>query len=481
MRVYTGIDPKLQHVAGDAIEIGMKQVDDTIRRQRTKKIKTGKGKTAKTETQIASGPMPQVALIALDPHTGQVLALAGGRNYGQSQLNHAVAKRPTGSILKPFVYAAAINSGLAGDPSQEFTEATPLDGTEQCFDSDQGPYCPRNFDAKYSVGDVSTRFALAHSINTATIKLAQMVGYDKVVQLARAAGIKSVRGTPAMAIGSYDATPMEMAGAYTVFANNGTRVSPIFVTSVRDAKGDIIQDFNTDNRQVLDPRVAYVVTTMMEGVMNYGTAAAVRGRDGFTAPAAGKTGTSHDGWFAGYTTNLLCIVWIGYDDYSDLKLEGSRTAAPIWSQFMKRAIALPQYKDGVKPFSPPPGVVEVSLDKVTNYLATPVCPNDYPAAFIAGTEPRQTCEMTAGDQRSFFQKLFGVVPKPPAPPAGTNPAQQATQGVAAAVQPGQPGQGAPAADDESKKKKGFFGKIFGAIKGDNTNRSEERRVGKECR
>src|SRR5262249_57612663 len=128
-------------------------------------------------------------------------------------------------------------------------------------------------------------------------------------------------------MGSDDAGRMGMAGAYMILGNTGPPSTPIFVTSVRDAKGDILQDFTTDSRQVLDPRVAYVTATMMEGVLNYGTAAAVRGRDNFTAPAAGKTGTSHDAWFAGFTTNLLCIVWVGYDDYSDLKLEGSKTAA----------------------------------------------------------------------------------------------------------------------------------------------------------
>jgi penicillin-binding protein 1B len=277
-----------------------------------------------------------------------------------------------------------------------------------------------------------------------------------------------------MAIGSYDATPMEMAGAYTIFANNGTRISPIFVTSVRDAKGDVIQDFNTDTRQILDPRVSYVLTTMMEGVLNYGTAAAVRAK-GFSAPAAGKTGTSHDGWFAGYTTNLLCIVWIGYDDYSDLKLEGAHTAAPIWAEFMKRAVALPQYKDGVKPFTPPQGVVEVKLDKVTNTLATPVCPNDYEAAFISGTEPNQTCEMTAGDGRNLFQKLLGIGPKPPVPVAVSNPTQQATQPPAAVqqgAQPGQPGQPVATNAEDGKKKKGFFGKLFGGLKGDNKDQNQ---------
>jgi penicillin-binding protein 1B len=166
---------------------------------------------------------------------------------------------------------------------------------------------------------------------------------------------------------------------------------------------------------------------------------------------------------------LLCIVWIGYDDYSDLKLEGSKTAAPIWAQFMKRAVALPQYKDGVQSFNPPAGVVDVKLDKVTNYLATPVCPNDYEAAFISGTEPNQNCEMTAGDQRNFFQKIFGVGPHPTAPPPVSNPTQQAAQPLSSppVVQSSQ----APQSNEDDKKKKGFFGKLFGAIKGDNKDQN----------
>ncbi|HVH86893.1 MAG TPA: PBP1A family penicillin-binding protein [Terriglobales bacterium] len=468
-RIYTSLDLNLQRAAAEAIDIGLKQVDEQVRKQRTKKVREGKGKNARLVTTVKPGPDAQVALVCIDPHTGAVLALSGGRNYGWSQLNHAMANRPTGSIFKPFVFATAINTALTGS-QPAFTPASIIDDAPTVFQYEDKVYTPKNFEDKY-FGPVSASFALAHSLNNATIKVAEAVGYDKVVALARAAGIKSVRATPAMAIGSYDATPMDMAGAYTIFANNGTRISPIFVTSIRDAKGDIIQDFQTDSRQVLDPRVAYVLTKMMEGVLNYGTAAAVRSRDGFTAPAAGKTGTSHDAWFAGYTTNLLCIVWVGYDDYSDLKLEGSRTAAPIWAQFMKRAIALPQYKDGVKPFTPPPGVVEVNLDKITNYIATPVCPSVYQAAFIAGTEPSQTCEMTAGDQRNFFQKLFGVGPKPAGPAPVSNPMQPQAQPPV----PGQPGQPATQAstntDDESKKKKGFFGKIFGAIKGDNKDQN----------
>ena len=126
--------------------------------------------------------MPQVALIAMDPHTGEVLALAGGRDYSISQLDHAVAKRPTGSIFKPFVYATAINTAINGDPAKAYTQTTMLDATQGTFDWDGKPYSPKNFDAKYSIGEVTSRFALQHSINTATIRLAQMVGYDKVVR-----------------------------------------------------------------------------------------------------------------------------------------------------------------------------------------------------------------------------------------------------------------------------------------------------------
>ena len=138
------------------------------------------------------------------------------------------------------------------------------------------------------------------------------------------------------------------------------RISPTLVNSVRNANGDIVLDFKPDTHPVLDPRWTYVMTDMMEGVMNYGTAYEVRQR-GFTAPAAGKTGTSHDGWFAGYTSNLLCIVWVGYDDYSDIRLSGAQTAAPIWAEFMKKAVTLPQYADA-RAFAQPSGVVDVQLE-----------------------------------------------------------------------------------------------------------------------
>ena len=434
-RIYTTLDPDLQRAAAQAVDAGIKLVDEQVTKRRTKRVKIGKGKY---ETHVEPGPQAQVALVALNPHTGEVLALVGGRNYAWSQLNHAVAKRPTGSIFKPFVYAAAMNTALDGT-NPVLTPASIVADQPSTFAYGDQIYEPRNYKEEYH-GDVTLRYALAMSLNNATVKLAEEVGYDKVADLAKAAGITSVKATPAMALGSYDATPLDMAAAYTVFSNNGIRLSPTMVKSVRTATGDPVLNFNSDTKQVLDPRVAYVMTDMMEGVINNGLGySAVRVR-GFTAPAAGKTGSSHDGWFAGYTSNLLCIVWVGFDDYSDLHLSGAQTAAPIWTEFMKKASAIDRYSD-MKSFSQPSGVVDVQLDKVTNLLATPTCPETYTAAFVTGTEPTTTCDQATGI-RGVLSKIFSLGNEQPQPP---NTAQQ------------QP---------PDQKKKGIFGKIAGIFKDD---------------
>ena len=442
--IYTTLDPELQKAAAQAVEMGIKLVDDQVTKLRTKRTKVGK----KVDVTVAPGPQAQVAMVALDPHTGAVLALVGGRNYAWSQLNHAVAKRPTGSIFKPFVYAAAMNTAVDGSATVITPASTVTDEPSSFAYGDQ-IYEPRNYKEEYH-GDVSLRYALAMSLNNATVKVAEEVGYDKVADLARSAGIASVKATPAMALGSYDATPMDMAGAYTAFANNGFRISPILVNSLRNSKGDVIANFSTDRKPVLDPRVAYVMTSMMEGVINNGLGFnAVRGR-GFTHPAAGKTGSSHDGWFAGYTSNLLCIVWVGFDDYSDLRLTGAVTAAPIWTEFMKKASALARYSD-MRTFAQPTGVVDVQLDKVTNRLATPKCPDDYVSGFVAGTEPRDTCDLQNG-MAGFFSRILGS-DKPLTPPTQPVSAQDAQDPK----------------NQDPKKKKGFFGKIAGVFKDDKTS------------
>ncbi len=241
-RIYTTLDPDLQRAAAQAVETGIKLVDDQVTKRRTHRVKVGK----KFETQVDQGPEAQVALVVLDPHTGEVLALVGGRNYGFSQLNHAVAKRPTGSIFKPFVYAAAMNTALDGS-TQVLTPASIVPDQPSTFAYGDQIYEPRNYKEEYH-GDVTARYALAMSLNNATVKLAEEVGYDKVADLAKSAGITSVKATPAMALGAYDATPLDMAAAYTVFSNNGVRVSPTMVKSVRTADGDPVMNFSAETQ-----------------------------------------------------------------------------------------------------------------------------------------------------------------------------------------------------------------------------------------
>ena len=472
LRIYTSLDPQLQQIAQDAVAAGMKHVDELVEERRERLLRAAQ----KAGTTTPQPESPQVALIALNPHTGQVLALVGGRNYGTSQFDHAVSHRPTGSIFKPFVYAAAFNTAIAGTPltnadgnSAVFTPVTILHDEQTTFTFDDQDYTPRDFDNKY-YGDITATEALYRSLNNPTIALAQMVGFDNVASLARDAGIKSARGTPAMAIGAYDATPLEMAGAYTVFANDGIHIDPWMLASVRAPNGDVIADYTPETKPVLDPRAAFLTVSMMEQVLNnpHGTGAGVRNM-GFTSPAAGKTGTSHDAWYAGFTSNLLCIVWVGNDDYTDIKTElganaeGARAAGPIWADFMKNAVKLPQFSD-TKPFVPPAGVLQVQLDRNTNLLADATCPDDYTAAFLDGTQPTDSCDHSMGDQRNLFQKIFGLGQKPvnpPPPVQATKPAQPPGQ-----ASPPQPSvaqnQGQqPAEDEKPKKKPGFWGRLFG--------------------
>jgi penicillin-binding protein 1B len=473
LRIYTSLDPQLQQIAQDAVAAGMKHVDELVQERRERQIRAA----LKTGAPPPPAESPQVALIALNPHTGQVLALVGGRNYGISQFDHAISHRPTGSIFKPFVYAAAFNTALAGTPltnasgnSAVFTPVTILHDEQTTFTFNNQDYTPRDFDNKY-YGDITATEALYRSLNNPTIALAQMVGFDNVAALARDAGIKSARATPAMAIGAYDATPLDMAGAYTVFANDGVHIDPWMLASVRAPNGDVIADYTPNTRQVLEPRAAFLTLSMMEQVLNnpHGTGAGVRNM-GFVSPAAGKTGTSHDAWYAGFTSNLLCIVWVGNDDYTDIKVElganaeGARAAGPIWADFMKNAVKLPEYSD-TQDFVPPTGVVQVRLDNNSNLLADANCTDDYTAAFLDGTQPIDTCDHSIGDQPNLALKVFGpserqVAPAPqplqravqPPSPVKTTPAQTAVAQTPANDQE---------QDQKKKKKPGFWGRLFG--------------------
>src|SRR5208283_2755404 len=272
------------------------------------------------------------------------------------------------------------------------------------------------------------RQALMYSLNVATVRLAEMVGYEKVRNLAVAAGFNTdLLATPAMALGSYVATPVEVAGAYTIFSNGGTYVEPRFILAVNDASGRLLWRSSEVTRQVLDPRVAYLMVNLMESVIDHGTAEGARER-GFTLPAAGKTGTSHDGWFAGFTSNLLAVAWVGYDDDRELKLQGADSALPIWTEFMKAATQFPAYRD-VTPFEPPPGVVAVPVQAASTYSGSSAAMAEHNEYFIEGTEPQGETVRQGGGilSRLFHSGNASTVPVAAtnAPPGSDNPAAAA--------------------------------------------------------
>ena len=370
--VYTTIDLNLQRAAGDAVRSGMKEVDRLLAKR------------------YAAGPHAEAALIALDPHTGEIKAMVGGRDYVQSQLNRIFAKRPPGSVFKPFVYAAALNTGVTGG-DRILTPSSTVTDEPTDFVFDHKIYRPANFRHE-SFGTLTLRQALARSDNVAAVKVAQMVGFQQVVSLARSAGLTGdMAPTPALALGSYAVTPFEMAGAYTAFANGGRWIKPQMVVSVSNANGETIRGNEPETHEALDPRVACLITSMLEDVMRSGTAAGVRSR-GFTLPAAGKTGTSHDGWFAGYTSQLLCIVWVGFDDYRELDIEGAKSALPIWTEFMKRAAGLAGYRNA-REFPRAAGIVPAKICLDSGKLAGDLCPRTTTDLFISGTEPQIPCDL----------------------------------------------------------------------------------------
>ena len=454
-RVYTSLDLNLQREAAAAVRMGMQEVDERLRKQRRFR---------------QTPPDPQVALIALDPETGAVKALIGGRNYGLSQLNRVLAKRQPGSSFKPFVYAAALNTAVVGGQPLLTPASTVID-EPTTFWFDDKPYAPGNFKNEFR-GQVSLRQALAHSMNVPTVKFAEMVGYQAVEDLAQRAGMNlNIQPTPAIALGAYEVTPLEIAGAYTVFANQGAFVKPNWISLIRDRQGAVLYTQKPVRRPVLDPRVSYLMINLMEEVLRSGTGVAVRGR-GFLLPAAGKTGTSRDGWFAGFTSKLLCIVWVGFDDNRELNLEGAHSALPIWTEFMKRAHQYREYRN-VQEFPPPDGVVTVEVDPLSGKLATRACPNTQSEVFIAGTQPIENCRLhgTGGGTRVASweappsQPTVVASAAPPAssaqpgqlPPAGLRSGNAQAEPPPSAAQPKPP-------EKAKEKKKGFLRRIFGVFK-----------------
>jgi len=404
LRVYTSLDPALQKIAVDAVNKGLNFANEQIEARK------------KRQKKPDNLPGPQAALIALDPHTGDIKAMVGGSDYAMTQLNRIVqASRQPGSIFKPIVYAAALETAFdnrrdepppgdaavsdaadaeADHPNKEvITVITRLADEPTTFVYDNGrTYEPNNYHQEYR-GTVTVRTALQNSLNVPTIKIAESIGYNRVAAMAKRLGLNAnIKGYPSVALGAFEVTPIEMAGAYTAFANEGKLMQPHAVLRVTSADGSINKPYKYEPKEVLRPELAYLMTNLMQGVVNNGTGQGVRTR-GFTLPAAGKTGTSRDGWFAGYTKSMLVIAWVGYDDNRDLNLEGARSALPIWTEFMLKATQLyPPDPDQVD-FTVPPGIEYQDVDLDTGELATSSCEHTAEEVFIEGTAPTVMCTL----------------------------------------------------------------------------------------
>jgi penicillin-binding protein 1B len=373
-KVFTTLDLNLQRAASESLAVAMKEVDAQL-----------------AHAANAKPGRAEAALIAIDPHTGEIKALVGGRNYAESQLNRIIANRPPGSVFKPFVYAAALNTGVDGG-DKVFTSASVVDDSPTTFWFAGKPYQPANYHQEW-FGTLTLKQALAKSDNIAAVKVAEQVGYDAVVAMAKGAGLNDrIQATPSVALGSYDVTPLEMAGAWTMFANGGTVLKPHLVTQVQNVDGERLRSVTGEPHQALDPRVAYLMLGMLQEVMRSGTGAGVRSR-GFLLPSAGKTGTSHDGWFAGFTSQLLCLVWVGFDDYRELNLEGAKSALPIWTEFMKKAAHFAPYRNATEFPQPPGGVVATTICRETGQVASEFCPEVRSDMFISGTQPQRRCDL----------------------------------------------------------------------------------------
>ena len=369
--IFTTLDTNLQRIAQEAVSAGAVQIDEQLARKRIK------GRA-------------QIALIAIDPRTGEVLAYIGGRSYSQSQFNRAFsAKRQPGSVFKPFVYLAAFEGAAAAERT-DLTPATVVNDEQTTFTFEDKTWTPGNYEDEYD-GMITLRRALAMSRNTATVRVAEMAGFGTISTLWKRFGSStSPKAYPSIALGVFEATPWEIASAYTVFPNLG-EVQPAHVVMRITNGGADVKVKTQASTRVARRDTTFLVTNMMRSVINEGTGATARGL-GFTPDAAGKTGTTNDmrdAWFVGFTPELLTAVWVGFDDNQPLGLSGAIAALPIWTRFMMGALAgRPSL-----PFEVPEGISFLEIDRDTGKLAQPACPRIFREAFLAGTEPAEACDL----------------------------------------------------------------------------------------
>lgn len=372
--IHTTLDLNLQRAAQNAVRTGLARVDEILARRRR-----------------PPAGRPQAALLAVDPRTGEILAMVGGRSYNQSQFNRAVlARRQPGSTFKPFVYLAAFERA-ADEGHVDITPATMVWDEPSTWTFDDQEWTPRNYDDEYD-GQVTLRRALALSRNIPAIRVAEHVGFERVAALWRKTGVgqATLKGYPSIALGVFELSPLELATAYTLFANGGV-VAPLRTLTGVTSGAESSSVRAATGPAVARPQTTFLVTHMMRSVVNEGTGASARAA-GFAQDAAGKSGTTNDlrdAWFVGFTPELLAVVWVGFDDNQSLGLSGTQAAVPIWTSFMLEALA----GRANVPFEAPDEVTFADIDRDTGLLATPFCPRVTSETFIAGTEPVTMCPL----------------------------------------------------------------------------------------
>lgn len=384
LRIYTTIDPILQDAAEEALRAGLDRLDrdaPVVRRQKNERTLEG-------------------LILVLRPTTGEILAMVGGRDYDRSQFNRATqALRQPGSCFKPFVYLAGFEAAVLGRPGG-LLPATLLQDEPIELMSGGTLWRPVNYDRQFR-GPVSARAALEESLNVPTIRASTVVGIAEVASVAEACGVnRGLRPLPALALGAQEVTPLELATAYATIANSGRRTEPLIVSEVTDLDGATIERRLPATRQAVSPQAAFLLNDVLQGVMSRGTGASAA-QWGFSGIAAGKTGTTddtRDAWFVGYTSEMLALVWVGYDDNARTGLTGSSGALPIWVDFTRRS----GYDRVTASFREPAGIVRAVIDPQSGGLADESCPSSRLELFPAGTEPSEVCDL---HRAGFWRRL----------------------------------------------------------------------------
>jgi len=447
LKVYTTVDLDMQKEAEAEVARGIAEIE---KRQRRK-------------DEDASNPL-QAALVALDPHTGEVRAMVGGRDFEKSNFNRATqAKRQPGSAFKPFVYAAALEQG--------FTPGTVLTNLDDPIMTLQGAWVPED---EHSEGSSMTmRAALKTSSNRAAVRMLEDVGIPVTVDYAKRLGVGSVPSVPSLALGSGEVTLSSMTAAYAAFANGGMVQAPMLVRRVETTQGEVLYTAKQEPQQAVSEQTAFLMSNMLADVINAGTGAAARSV-GFRLPAAGKTGTTndyHDAWFVGFTPKLAAGVWVGYDQPRTIIGGGyaSVLAVPVWGRFMAAATA----KDRAEWFSTPARITSATICRLSGKLATDSCHESvtdakghvtnestvYTEYFVEGTEPTELCPIHRRLTTNPFKALAALI-SPGRASSPTEPVvtQPPTQHVETAPAPPQP------TPEPEQKKRGFWSKVFGGGK-----------------